>query len=308
LHGDDTGNLEASEGIWSSFGNAHSTAIMATSQRRQSRPSTYLLLVYPIILALGSTWSVLSPSFDPQALGMNQDVKPNYFAGKGNLVNQYFVKLGWLWTTLAFTLLQLTTRPPAASKQKHYVQAAIRYAIVTSSWYLVTQWFFGPALIDRSFTITGGHCEAPAPNEPGFDIKSSITYPTISSAYTCKSSGGRWRGGHDISGHVFILVLSSAFLLYESFLADAHSQHPNVSPSVAAKLAHELTEEERKAVGGWESEAVAKLTVYARWFLYGVVALDLWMIMMTAIWFHTWLEKLSGLLIAGATLWGVYFL
>ncbi|KPI44444.1 uncharacterized protein AB675_8412 [Cyphellophora attinorum] len=120
---------------------------MATAQRRlpQTRPSTYLLLVYPIILALGSTWSVISPSFDPQALGLDQNVKPNYFAGKGNLVNQYFVKLGWLWTTLAFTLLQLTTRPPASSKQKHYVQAAIRYAIVTTSWYLVTQWFFGPA-------------------------------------------------------------------------------------------------------------------------------------------------------------------
>ena len=28
----------------------------------------------------------------------------------------------------------------------------------------------------------------------------------------CKAVGGTWRGGHDISGHVFILVLGSAFL------------------------------------------------------------------------------------------------
>ena len=127
-------------------------------------------------------------------------------------------------------------------------------------------------------------------------------------AIACKVAGGRWRGGHDISGHIFMLTLSSAFLLYELYIADTHSTHPSVSPAAAAKVAHDLTDEERKAVGGWESETAAKVRVYARYFLWGVVGLDFWMIMMTAIWFHTWTEKVSGLLLASGTIWGIYFL
>lgn len=105
-----------------------------------------------------------------------------------------------------------------------------------------------------------------------------------------------------------MLVLSSAFLLYELYISDTHSTHPHVSPAAAAKLAHDLTDDEKKAMGGWESESAAQIRVWSRRLLWGVVGLDFWMIMMTAIWFHTWLEKLSGLMLAGATVWAVYFL
>ena len=277
------------------------------TQRTRSRSTSYLLLLYPLILAFGSLFSVLSPVASHQTF-TSPSGPSNYFAGKHNLINIYFVKLGWFWTTLAFALLQLTTRPPSpATRQKHYTQSLIRYTLITTSWFLVTQWFFGPAIIDRSFTVTGGHCEAPPPGEIE-DLKAALTFPTITNGRICKNSGGRWRGGHDISGHIFMLVLSSAFLIYESYIADSHAAHPHVSPAAAAKLASDLTEEERKAVGGWESEGAARVRVYARWLLWGTVGLDLWMIMMTAIWFHTWLEKLSGLLIAGLVVWGVYFL
>lgn len=280
----------------------------------QRRPSPYVLLIYPLILALGSFYSIVSPvAFPPPAAplaaGLASEINTppsNYFSGKKNVFNLYFVKIGWFWTTLAFTLLQFTTRPPPSNTQKHYVQATLRYALITLSWYLTTQWFFGPALIDRSFTITGGRCEPQFYNEAG--LKETLDLTFISSGPVCKAAGGFWRGGYDISGHVFMLVLSSAFLLYELYIADRHSSHPSVSPQAAARLAHDLTEEERKAVGGWESELIARVRVWSRYFLYGVVILDLWMLMMTAIWFHTWLEKLSGLLLAGSTVWGTYFL
>lgn len=270
------------------------------------------------MLALGSLFSLLSPVASPPvtplAAGVTSDLhkpsffhKVNYFAGKYNVVNLYFVKIGWLWTTLAFALLLLTTRPPPANKAKHYTQSLTRYAIVTTSWILTTQWFFGPALIDRSFTITGGHCEAPSVHNLS-GLAEAAKMSAKNSAIACKVAGGRWRGGHDISGHIFMLTLSSAFLLYELYIADTHSAHPSVSPAAAAKVAHDLTDEERKAVGGWESETAAKVRVYARYFLWGVVGLDFWMIMMTAIWFHTWTEKVSGLLLASGTIWGIYFL
>ena len=285
---------------------------------QQAKPTSYLLLIYPIILAVGSLFSLLSPVASPPvaplAAGVTSDLnKPsffhrvNYFAGKYNVVNLYFVKIGWFWTTLAFGLLLLTTRPPPANKSKHYTQSLIRYAIMTTSWILTTQWLFGPALIDRSFTITGGHCEASRVHNLS-GLMDAAELPTKTSAIACKAAGGRWRGGHDISGHIFMLTLSSAFLLYELYIADTHSAHPSVYPATAARLAHDLTEEEKKSMGGWESETAARVRVYARYLLWGVVALDFWMIMMTAIWFHTWLEKLSGLLLAAGTIWSTYFL
>ncbi|KAI1623451.1 inositol phospholipid synthesis and fat-storage-inducing TM-domain-containing protein [Exophiala viscosa] len=287
-----------------------------TTPTTMSRPSTYLLLIYPVILAIGSLYSVLSPiaapPVAPLAPGVTSEANTpstapvNYFSTKRNIFNVYFVKRGWFWMTLAFVLLQITTRPPPAIKQKHYLQAALRYTLATFSWFLTTQWCFGPALIDRSFTITGGRCEPHILNTNG--IGEVIGMTQINSGPVCKAVGGRWKGGHDISGHVFILTLASAFLIYELYISDRDSSHPHVSPRAAAAVAHDMTEEERKAVGGWESETVAKVRMWSRYILYGVVVLDFWMLMMTAIWFHTWQEKLSGLLIAGSTLYGIYFL
>ncbi|RVX70571.1 hypothetical protein B0A52_05222 [Exophiala mesophila] len=293
--------------------NAFTTAQDGMSRQR---PSSYLLLIYPAILAIGSLYSVISPTtFSPTtrplAPGLTSahevdHIPTNYFSGKRNIFNIYFVKLGWFWTTLAFMLLQTTTRPHHKYSSKHYIQAAVRYGLITLSWVLTTQWFFGPALIDRSFTFSGGHCEPPLLNESG--IEGALEVTTAASGLTCKAAGGVWRGGYDISGHVFMLVLSSSFLLYELYIADRHSWHPSVSPQAAAKVAHELTTEERIAVGGWESETMARIRLWARYFLYTVVVLDLWMLMMTAIFFHTWLEKLTGLAIAGSSVWATYFL
>jgi hypothetical protein len=293
------------------------TTIRTTS----SKPSPYYLLIYAAILAAGSLYSQISPAGSsraaPLAPGITSDLNtptdlpiPSYFASKQNLVNIYFVKFGWFWTTLAFTLLQATTRPSSRPisrpTQTHYIQSITRYTLVTLSWIFTTQWLFGPALIDRSFTITGGYCEArPATLR---DSPELANLSALSSSMACKVAGGRWRGGHDISGHVFMLVLSSAFLLLELHLSDAHSAHPHVSDRAAAGIARDMTPEERKAVGGWESEGMAKFRMYSRYFVWGVVALDLWMLMMTAIWFHTWMEKLSGLLIATSTLFGVYWM
>lgn len=317
-----------------------------------SRPSPYILLVYPIILILGSLFSVLSPSASaypstysaPLTPGIASDINTpktpqalNYFAGKQNILNLYFVKIGWLWTTLAFALLQVTNttaltnftpqhpqRPSTRSipnSKNPLLQALLRYALITLSWILTTQWFFGPALIDRSFTSTGGRCiprsssftpnTSPLSSEPPLG---DIDLSTIATNLSCKAAGGKWLGGHDISGHFFMLVLSSAFLFLEFFISEAqyssHAQlaHPHISPSAAAHIAQETTEEEKRAVGGWESEEVAKARLWTRYFVWVVILLDGWMLLMTAIWFHTLFEKVSGLALAAGGVWGVYFL
>ncbi|PLN80828.1 hypothetical protein BDW42DRAFT_170234 [Aspergillus taichungensis] len=39
-----------------------------------------------------------------------------------------------------------------------------------------------------------------------------------------------------------------------------------------------------------------------------VFGLSWWMLLMTAIWFHTWLEKWNGLFLALATIYSIYIL
>jgi hypothetical protein len=299
-----------------------SSSILSTGSP-QFGLSPYLLLIYPTILALGSFYSTISPAATSAtnagaltpgvASDLNKATGPqplNYFASKQNLLNIYFVKIDWFWTTLAFALLVYTThaaqqKGKASSSARTWLQAALRYLIVTATWVGTTQWLFGPPLIDRSFTLTGGRCEAlPAK----IDDSGRPDISAMATQIACKAVGGRWKGGHDISGHVFMLVLSSAFLLLEIYVSDALSPHPRVSPNAAAGVAYSTTDEEKRELGGWESNTDAKIRLWTRYFVSTVIALDFWMLLMTAIWFHTWLEKLSGLLLSASCIWAVYFL
>jgi hypothetical protein len=311
----------------------HSTSPSPEGQpslRPTSRASPYILLIYPVILALGSLLSILSPSASPSAHstaftpGVTSDLNTpqtpatlNYFAGKQNILNLYFVKIGWFWTTLAFVLLQATSltprlqqkkqqqRSPPSNRNRRILQATLRYTLLTLTWILTTQWFFGPALIDRSFTSTGGRC-VPQHGQASSSLDAAVHLSTIATNLTCKASGGKWLGGHDISGHFFMLVLSSACLFFEFFISESHARvaHPHISTGPASGVARETTEEEKREV----DEGMVKARLWAQYLVWTVIVLDGWMLLMTAIWFHTLFEKLSGLTLAGLSVWAVYFL
>src|SRR5205807_7286989 len=89
--------------------------------------------IYPLTLIAGSAFSVLSSS--PESTN-------SFFSHKRNFVNVIFVKYGWLWTTLAFLIHTRRLRPSLR------VKAILRYAVATIWWILVTQWFFGPPIMD----------------------------------------------------------------------------------------------------------------------------------------------------------------
>lgn len=127
-------------------------------------------------------------------------------------------------------------------------------------------------------------------------------------AVACKSAGGKWRGGHDISGHIFLLVLGSFFLLQEvgwvvqRWQAAKREERTIVMHDGAVKSAE--IEADRRA-GAMASNTDLGL---GGKFAAVVVALSWWMILMTAIYFHTWFEKLTGLLVALTGLYSVYIL
>lgn len=281
-------------------------------------PSPAALLIYPATLLLGSLFSVISPvaratrqsssllppSSAPLAPSLAVDLHlsetpANYFARKNNIFNLYFVKIGWLWTTAAFASLLLFQPAYRASSSlsqaqqqtrvRRALQALLRYSIATTIWYLMTQWFLGPAIIDRGFVITGGKCEEAMDQAENMD-SGDRPLQTLFSAAACKAAGGLWKGGHDISGHVFMLVLATAFLAHEAVGVGAFSAF---SPPTRADGE---SGRERKAsdpvVAGEDIDTglARKWSIRLVW---GVVGLGWWMLFMTAIWFHTWLEKVS---------------
>jgi hypothetical protein len=286
---------------------------MAAATSRPATLSAAALLVYPATLLLGSLYSIISPTANPSrdtqpasplvpslASDLHLSESPvNYFARKNNIFNVYFVKIGWLWTTAAFVSLLIfqplysSSRPQSSSQQearfRRTLQALLRYTLATTAWYLSTQWFFGPAIIDRGFVATGGKCER-ALEKVGEMGTGTADLEVLFTAATCKSAGGAWRGGHDISGHVLMLVLATGLLAFEAVGASAPAFFSRFNPTGDAGR-------ERKPSDADSNPTVEPTEIggFARtWSLrlvWGVVGLGWWMLFMTAIWFHTWLEK-----------------
>ncbi|RHZ59719.1 putative inositol phospholipid biosynthesis protein Scs3 [Aspergillus thermomutatus] len=279
------------------------------------RPPTTALLIYPVTLLVGSLFSVLSPTAQgsrqsahrrpaPLAPSIASDVNlsppnpVNYFARKDNIFNLYFVKVGWLWTTLAFVSL-LVSQPaytaPSAHQPRRLAQAALRYTLATLVWYLTTQWFFGPPIIDRSFVITGGKCERVMAETSGSPAAAVAQEESVSAgveklftAAACKAAGGAWMGGHDAVG---------AMKAVSAGVEGGKKMDGEVSDQSEGGKVQGQSEEEGDWMRTWSLRLVG-----------AVVGLGWWMLFMTSIWFHTWLEKWSGLLIALGTVYVIYIL
>ncbi|KAI9751536.1 MAG: hypothetical protein M4579_006030 [Chaenotheca gracillima] len=344
------------------------------------------LALYPTTLLLGSLTSLLSPQtrnlppYDraththPSATPGTTAYVPSYFAQKRNIFNVFFVKVGWVWISLAFfigVVAALNTgagagslstaaggfggvggagtggRSAAAKRavtKRKIRQAIFRYALVTGWWIVVTQWFFGPALIDRGFRFTGGMCESAAAAQAASSANSNpvtgdegvtpAQHAELAvTGAACKAIGGRWQGGHDLSGHVFMLVLGSAMLIFEAgwvllkdrgwreergivgaggALGEVRSADVEVEMDEAegSKAGAPSAPADRSPSGSVSAPAPGR-KMGEGWqfvFLCGVVGLSWWMILMTSVYFHTWVEKLTGLLVAYTAIFTVYFL
>ncbi|ETS76518.1 hypothetical protein PFICI_11905 [Pestalotiopsis fici W106-1] len=307
-----------------------SSSSAATSRTPPHLPTpaeSLLLLVYPVLLLFGTLFSALSPetraaAYDAVGQSHVQAEAPSYFARKNNLFNILFVKRGWAWITVAFFVFVLS-HPSLQVSASRKLKAGLRWAAVTAWWVLVTQWCFGPALIDRGFRFTGGKCEVAeaAVFEGGFEDTNKADVLT---AVACKASGGKWRGGHDISGHVFLLVLGSWFLLQEVGWVVARAVNNSGTAgggfSIFGRRGDERcivmhdgavkgagVEAEKEGGARIQQQQQQGMTFGAK-FAIGVVGLSWWMLLMTAIYFHTWFEKLTGLLTAFIGIYPIYYL
>ena len=135
---------------------------------------TDLLFVYSFLIITGIT------------AGEFLNLPTSYFTQKSNFLNQIFVKRGWAWTFILLILLN--------SKRSYK-----KLFSATVYWFLITQWAFGPSVLDRIYQFSG-----------------SCSLLHLKTLTECFASGGEW-DGLDISGHVFLL-LHSSLLIWEELL------------------------------------------------------------------------------------------
>jgi len=260
-----------------------------------------LLSIYPATLILGSLSTTLNPYIDSSTYSYAHqsfpaEHAPSYFARKSNAFNVYFVKIGWFWATLALGAFAATQSALAGRR----AAVALRWTAASAVWVLVTQWCFGPPLVDRGFRWTGGVCE----REGVLEAERGVEVLTHAA---CRLVGGQWRGGHDISGHVFLLILASAMLWMEVLpvVLGARGLREERKVRLSDGRTVTATAERRESDGKPIDNVVAGIGTK---FVIGVVALSWWMLLMTAAFFHTWFEKLTGFIVAFVGIWLVYFL
>lgn len=243
---------------------AHKQSLEANLQRLSQL--TYLRLselvivaVYPITVLLGQLIHICTGDVD------------NYFTNKYNVFNLLFVKQGWAWT-LALVAVFIF---------QHYgfsIKVALRVAMATIWWYVFTQRFFGLPLMDRVFLWTGGGCNY----ELNYDLELDIVVGSI----MCRKMQGTWIGGHDPSGHVFLLVHSSLAIWFE--LVEC-----GVLLTDLKKLRVDY-DRLKNQQGGYLQLSLIVLT-RSTLLLLLLLGLWWWMLLMTSIHFHSFAEKLTGL-------------
>jgi hypothetical protein len=182
----------------------------------------------------------------------------SFFSDKYNFLNTYFVKWSWAWTSLPLAVYICYTNLKVTQSFRALLVGMIRWMLATGYWYAMTQQFFGPSIFARIYHARGV-CS----------IDSAAAY------HECKAVNGKWES-FDVSGHCFILIHASLFIL-EEIRVSALSLNMILKNGHAYRTARRDAFESVLLVG-----LIAMLII---WYL---------MLIMTCVYFHTWSEKAFG--------------
>ena len=242
----------------------------------------------------------------------------SYFADKRNLFNVYFVKQAWAWTTLCFFAFVATSHlfPPkstaisvtSSDRTNSLWIHARRYLLATLFWFYVTQatWFFGlgPSLSHYILLATGAQCvpsDLTAGGTPATVGGSTGTGGVLGMSPAlevdmgiCRSADGKsyWQGGHDVSGHTFLLVHASLLLL-----TTIAPTLPYLFPSIRNYFYPPLAPSPSSTATPVKISAPASISPahrYATYFVLSLISLWWFMLLQTALNFHHWSEKATG--------------
>ncbi|XP_011402503.1 PREDICTED: FIT family protein CG10671-like [Amphimedon queenslandica] len=192
-------------------------------------------------------------------------------------LNRYYVKYNWAWTLLfLLPTVSLTAILYTGMELKDAIRHLFRLLINHLIWYSVTQLFL-------SYQRSVGAC----------------SNKSISNRSDCLSGGGTW-SDIDISGHVFLLSFST-MIISEEVMA--------ISPWACSNYRILPPQPKWKAtiLPVIYSHTLSSFTVV----LFEIIAaieiiLNVLMILITCLYFHTFYEKILALIIS-LTLWYVSY-
>ncbi|PWN46909.1 hypothetical protein IE53DRAFT_283674 [Violaceomyces palustris] len=242
--------------------------------------------------------------------------EPTYWQDKRNFLNRQFVKKCWLWTTLAFALHLYAFRSyskPTNLKGKRkegeeggeerrpsWWNPTKRYLISTLLWLVLISTplhLFGGAssssssdpikttLTERILMLTGAECVSPSLSSlSSLDPQSCLKVSTSTQSIQSTGGGGgvrpNWRGGHDLSGHTFLLTLSTLCILED------------LTPFLPKLLGGGGLDRTQQRDWKRSLSLTFSLTLISIWS---------WMLLMTSLYFHSPAEKVSAFLLALAS-------
>ncbi|KAI9292775.1 hypothetical protein K502DRAFT_319343 [Neoconidiobolus thromboides FSU 785] len=196
----------------------------------------------------------------------------NWFTKSNNPINQIFAKNAWGWASLIFFSLNLIQY----SQNKFQKTMLLKWLAATVYWVLLTQRIYsGTSFRDQVFLFTGGKC----------------TISNIKNVLDCKTLGtSTLENGHLISGHCLLLIHASLFLWEEFGRLLYHPTRRTFNLNQNTTLS--------------TSQTIQKYIIYtAR----SILTVFLWLLMITSVYFHTLLEKITGIFF-GFLFWAIAYL
>lgn len=181
-----------------------------------------------------------------------------------------------------FTLIFLGNTLTNLNQYKLVKKFVLYYLSYTISSCILVMWFFGPLLFDIVNGLTGGYCKI------------------STSQFKCMQDKDNWVNGFDTSGHVFMLVGMSVSLLI--LLEACKSNNKPVYDSLEEQRPMEELEapSSSRSSSPTLSHFVSLYLIPNTDFLDFVTYLFLFfwyvVLMVTALFFHTFVEKCFGLL------------
>jgi len=226
-----------------------------------------------------------------------------YFSNTQNVLNQYFVKLSWGWTIVLLGIFtNLTSSVYCCGKWPLMSRHFCRLVIASIIWFTWTSVF-------QVVEETTGQClYTGSANAP-----STVLYSK--GRRHCVKGGGKWTS-LDISGHSFILIWCTLFIIEESrailgwdtiadFIRNEEHRRTIVGERRASDLTNQVEETPVSHLTPEEFEILKKnykrFGVWAKVMFMALTGLTLlWDIMLiaTACYFHIMMEKVVAGLIA----------
>jgi hypothetical protein len=202
------------------------------------------------------------------------------FSERNNALNMYFVKISWFWTLVCVVPLSLATGYllSGVSFKGTFVSVG-RMILATAIWWVFTTFFIH---VDRLVGTCSGETD-------------------ITDRVACHRKGHGWVG-FDISGHIFLLTYSILLITEELEALKAVCSFYQDGSSVA-----EITSDRERQVHAKETvKLVNSLSVYFKCFCFAFMVAAFMMLVATSLFFHTFGEKILGLLLGVFCWWITY--